>query len=412
MTGLGKHLLIEYEGCPAERLNQVGLLEDQMIAAAQAAGATVIHSVFHHFSPQGISGVVVIQESHLSIHTWPELGYAAVDVFTCGEQVDPWKAQAYLQAQFQASSVSTQAIDRGLVPAAEQTLEVLALKRERWFTARSEGMALSFLQKGHQIFEQQSPWQQIKVFESQAYGKMLVLDEEIGLSEADEHIYHEMLVHVPVQLAPASRKVLVLGGGDGGVVRQLLRYQELTAIDVWEIDPAIPEVVGRFFPHLQQALTDPRVALKFGDAFSRMTALKQGHYDLIWVDIPTVKGQETGLIHQQIIGQLKHLLAPQGMLIGQGALPRFDYPGFQQTLGAYHAEFGPEKVFPYLAHIPTVPGGTRCFVLCSLEAINPRTDFDQEAAAMFAAHHQLGYYHPGIHQAAFILPRDLQGPQG
>ena len=96
MRSLGNHILVEFHGCSAEILNDVPHIETSMNAAAKEAGATIISSVFHHFSPFGVSGVVVIQESHLAIHTWPEYRYAAVDLFTCGTEVDPWVAYDYL----------------------------------------------------------------------------------------------------------------------------------------------------------------------------------------------------------------------------------------------------------------------------------------------------------------------------
>ena len=89
MKSLGRHILVEFHGCSAEILNDVPRIEKGMINAATESGATIISSVFHHFSPVGVAGVVVIQESHLAIHTWPEYRYAAVDLFTCGDRADP-----------------------------------------------------------------------------------------------------------------------------------------------------------------------------------------------------------------------------------------------------------------------------------------------------------------------------------
>src|SRR5688572_32858609 len=100
MNALGRHILVEFTNCNADILNDVDVVEKSMVAAAKTAGATVINSTFHHFSPWGISGVVVIQESHLAIHTWPEFGYAAVDLFTCGETVNPWVSFEHLKKAF------------------------------------------------------------------------------------------------------------------------------------------------------------------------------------------------------------------------------------------------------------------------------------------------------------------------
>ena len=105
MQALGRHVLAEVYGCRFEVLNDIKKVQDIMVNAALEAGAEVREMVFHKFSPQGVSGVVVISESHLAIHTWPELGYAAVDVFTCGEKVNPWDACNYMAEKFGAEDV-------------------------------------------------------------------------------------------------------------------------------------------------------------------------------------------------------------------------------------------------------------------------------------------------------------------
>ncbi|AVX20453.1 MULTISPECIES: adenosylmethionine decarboxylase [Carboxydocella] len=115
MNALGRHILAEIYGCKFDILNDVKKVEQIMVQAALEAGAEVREFVFHKFSPQGVSGVVVISESHLAIHTWPELGYAAVDVFTCGEKVDPWDACNYLAEQFGAEQVEAKETKRGII---------------------------------------------------------------------------------------------------------------------------------------------------------------------------------------------------------------------------------------------------------------------------------------------------------
>ncbi|HNW46052.1 MAG TPA: adenosylmethionine decarboxylase [Thermotogota bacterium] len=113
MKALGKHLIAEFYDCDAETLNDVHKVEERMKSAALVAGACIVDSSFHQFSPYGISGVVVISESHLSIHTWPEYGYAAVDVFTCGDHVDPWVAFDFLKKAFGAQRFLIDEYQRG-----------------------------------------------------------------------------------------------------------------------------------------------------------------------------------------------------------------------------------------------------------------------------------------------------------
>lgn len=114
LNALGRHVLAEIYGCNFDALNDVSKVEDIMVNAALEAGAEVREVVFHKFSPQGVSGVVVISESHLAIHTWPELGYAAVDVFTCGDKVNPWDACNFLAEMFGANSVDAKETQRGI----------------------------------------------------------------------------------------------------------------------------------------------------------------------------------------------------------------------------------------------------------------------------------------------------------
>lgn len=114
MKALGRHLLIELFNCDRKLLNDVNFVEKVLTKSAEISGATIVKTFFHTFNPHGISGVVVIAESHLTIHTWPEYGYAAVDVFTCGDDVDPYVSYQYLKDKFKAKSAYLMEVKRGL----------------------------------------------------------------------------------------------------------------------------------------------------------------------------------------------------------------------------------------------------------------------------------------------------------
>ncbi|MDK2919102.1 MAG: S-adenosylmethionine decarboxylase [Candidatus Petromonas sp.] len=115
IESLGRHILAEFYNCNEEILNDHTLIEKYMVDAAEKSNATVVKSCFHMFNPWGVSGVVVIQESHLTIHTWPELGYASVDLFTCGDEVNPWIAFEHLKDKLQAERTETIEVPRGMV---------------------------------------------------------------------------------------------------------------------------------------------------------------------------------------------------------------------------------------------------------------------------------------------------------
>ena len=123
MEANGRHLLIEYHECDRAILNDAARIEEAMKNAALAAQTTIVTSVFHRFSPQGVSGVVVVEESHLSIHTWPEHGYAAVDFFTCGDTVDPYKAYEYLKDCLESQSAHLTDLKRGLPSATDEIID-------------------------------------------------------------------------------------------------------------------------------------------------------------------------------------------------------------------------------------------------------------------------------------------------
>jgi S-adenosylmethionine decarboxylase len=114
LKALGTHILCELSGCDAAMLTDVEAVSEMMVQAALEANATPIEKAFHRFQPQGVSGVVVIQESHLSIHTWPETGYAAMDFYTCGDHTDPWAACEYAAKQLGAKTMLTTEVKRGI----------------------------------------------------------------------------------------------------------------------------------------------------------------------------------------------------------------------------------------------------------------------------------------------------------
>lgn len=124
MQALGRQILVEYYSCDESRINDVVFIEQSLINAVKASRATIISHNFHKFSPHGVSGVVVIAESHVAIHTWPEYRYAAVDIFTCGETIDPWIIQESLKSSFDSSNVSSMEMKRGMfkVPEGEKLL--------------------------------------------------------------------------------------------------------------------------------------------------------------------------------------------------------------------------------------------------------------------------------------------------
>lgn len=115
VQSLGNHLIIELYDCDADIINNTKTVEDTMIQAVKISGATMVQSVIHQFNPHGVSGVIVIEESHFSVHTWPEYGYCALDIFTCGEEIDYYSALQYLKETWHAGSLNVTEMKRGML---------------------------------------------------------------------------------------------------------------------------------------------------------------------------------------------------------------------------------------------------------------------------------------------------------
>ncbi|MGC1309333.1 MAG: polyamine aminopropyltransferase [Phormidesmis sp.] len=422
MKSLGRHILVEFHGCSAEILNDVPRIEQGMLAAATQSGATIINSVFHHFSPFGVSGVIVIQESHLAIHTWPEYRYAAVDLFTCGDTVNPWVSYASLKAAFQAEHGSAVEINRGQLDLLEkididlgeirdqatQTLMPPKHSRSVWFTDRDDNIALSIRHRGDRIFQEKSPYQLVEIFDTFKYGKMLTVDKMVMCSEKDETAYHEMIIHVPMLANPGVKKVLVIGGGDGGSVREILRHESVESVTMVEIDEVVVRASREFLPSLSSSLDDPKLDLIIGDGIEYLKNASDESYDFIVVDSSDPVGPAEGLFSTAFYKDVYRCLTPSGMMVAQSESPRFNQKAFVSLSHCLRDIFNVENAHTYLAFIQTYPTGMWSFSYCTKNGIHPVKALNIDNAARFAKAHDLQYYNPDVHQAAFCLPTFIQ----
>jgi len=415
LDSLGRHIIIELFDCAPEKADDVVLVQKGMEAAAVEAGATLINSTFHHFAPMGVSGVVVIQESHLSIHTWPEYGFASVDIFTCGESVNPWRAIEAIQKVLGAKHHSAVEMLRGQKsqlgkrdfssPQEHYEKPPADVNRQIWFTERSTNYALSIKHKGDLLFRSYSDFQRIEVYHTEDFGKMLVLDGVIVLTEKDGFVYHEMIAHVPMLYHRAPKKVLVLGGGDGAVATEILKHTSVSQIDVVEIDRKLATVVERFFPNLNAALCDEKVVLKYEDITARATKKKLPSYDVIIDDLHNALGTEND--SYQHLKSLKPHLNSDGFLVTSVGSPHLNKARFKSNIEILRSIFGDDNVLCYQANIPTFPTGLWCFALCSIAELG-KLKVHAEKIIAFTHQKDFQYYSAEVHRAAFSLPPYLQ----
>lgn len=416
---LGRHILVEFYESSTSVLNDVSLIEECMVQAAKEADSTVVNSTFHHFSPFGVSGVVVIEESHLAIHTWPEYGFASMDIFTCGEDVDPWAAFNYLKKAFQSAHASSMEMLRGQLNLLEkkEDFDVGSLREEKikkgdgpkqkrnvWFTDRDENIALSLRHRGDTLFREESPYQKIEVFDTYAYGRMLACDNMVMCTENDEYVYHEMIAHVPMLTHPKPQKVLVIGGGDGGTVREVLKHDTVEEVVMVEIDERVIEASKQHLPSIAKGFNDDRLRLIIDDGIKYVQQSPSDTFDLVIVDSTDPIGPAEGLFSEDFYRDMYRILNDQGIMVTQSESPRFNVDVYKEVYTTFKRIFGPELVFSYLVYIPTYPTGMWSFSFSSKGDTHPWYHLDDEQAWQFTRKHELQYYNPEVHRAAFALP--------
>lgn len=412
MHTLGKQIIAEYYECPAEFLSDVSFVENMLLQAAEEMQATVITSAFHHFSPMGVSGVVVIQESHIAIHTWPEYGYAAIDIFTCGTELQPLKGYNYMMKTLQAGNGSMMELMRGhkslmpytaeAPPFEEKTVEAV-FHRNVWFTERNDGMAFSLRYKGDILYNKRSAFQKVQVYDTYEYGKMLVLDEKVMTTEKDEFAYHEMVTHVPLLVHHNPQRVLIIGGGDGGTAREVLKHTSVQEVVVVEIDGDVVTVCKEHLPEMAHSFMDERVTLKIEDGISYMQNIADASFDVILIDSTDPEGPAEGLFGHAFYQDVHRALKEGGIVVVQGESPMFNRNTFRDIRSCHADIFGPENVHTYLVHIPTYPSGMWSFGFAS-KGVHPIIDINEEKTNAFTACNTLKYYNMGVHKAAFELP--------
>ena len=275
---------------------------------------------------------------------------------------------------------------------------------ELWYTEQqTDEVRFSIKVKQH-LYTGKSEFQDVDVFESEEFGKFLTLDGLMMVTEKDEFIYHDMITHVAMATNPNINKVLVIGGGDGGTVRELTRYSHIEKIDMVEIDKLVVDVSREYLPITASKLDDPRVSLYFEDGI-RFVADTKEIYDLILVDSTDPIGPGEGLFTTEFYQNCFNILSDNGILVNQSESPYYDQ--FSHEMKRAHKKI--KNIFPiskvYQFHMPTYPSGHWLFGFAS-KKLDPIKDVD------FDKWNALGiktkYYNPQLHVGCFALPSYVQ----
>jgi len=271
---------------------------------------------------------------------------------------------------------------------------------ELWYTEQHTDNVRFSIKVDKPLYSEQSEFQRIDVFKSQEFGNFFTLDGLMMVTEKDEFIYHDMIVHVPMATNPKIKNVLVIGAGDGGTVRELTRYSTIESIDMVEIDKMVVEVCREYLPQTACKLDDPRVNLYFEDGL-KFVRSKENIYDLIIVDSTDPFGPGEGLFTKEFYGNCSKALKEDGILVNQHESPYYkEYAKSMQRAHKCIREFFP-VCRVYQAHIPTYPSGHWLFGFAS-KTYDPLKDLDDQAWNSLGL--KTKYYNTEIHVGCFALP--------
>lgn len=271
---------------------------------------------------------------------------------------------------------------------------------ELWYTEQhTENVRFSIKVDKH-LYSGQSEFQRIDVFNSKEFGNFLTLDGLMMVTQKDEFIYHDMIVHVPMATNPGIKNVLVIGAGDGGTVRELTRYAGIENIDMVEIDQMVVDVCREYLPQTACKLNDPRVRMFFEDGLRFIRSMENA-YDLIIVDSTDPFGPGEGLFTKEFYGNCFKALKEDGILVNQHENPY--YTEYSKAMQRAHQRI--REFFPvcrvYQAHIPTYPSGHWLFGFAS-KKFDPLYHLDEQAWNRLGL--KTRYYNTDIHQGCFALP--------
>ena len=275
---------------------------------------------------------------------------------------------------------------------------------EMWFSEFHTPDVKHSLRVDRHLFSKQSDFQRIDIFETPEFGRVLTLDGNVMLTERDEFIYDEMMTHVPMAVHKGIKDILVIGAGDGGVVRELTRYDRVEKIDLVEMDPMVVEACRNYLPGNACRMDDRRVHIYFENAL-KFIRHRENSYDLIIVDSTDPFGVGEGLFTKEFYGNCYKALTEDGILVNQHESTF--YTSYSNAMKRAHSRI--KGFFPialvYQAHIPTYPSGHWLFGFASKKYDPVR---DLQADWWNGLGIKTRYYNTILHQGCFAIPNNVR----
>ena len=276
------------------------------------------------------------------------------------------------------------------------------MKSHLWVEEKHEDFLQMRYKAQNVLFSGKSDFQHVDIVETQYYGRMLLNDGLVMVTEKDEFVYHEMIAHVPLFVHPNPKKVLVIGGGDGGTVREVCRHSSVEECVVVEIDGMVVESCRKFIPMCARGFDHPkaRLVIEDGIEFIKKAVSKSEKFDVILVDSTDPIGPATPLFGEEFYHNLKRCLNEDGIVVSQAESPWYELEMQKSLLGILNRNFPIVSLYNF-SNL-TYPGGLWSFSFASLKR-NPLKDFDLERAK--SCNLKFKYYNEQIHQSAFALPQ-------
>jgi spermidine synthase len=276
--------------------------------------------------------------------------------------------------------------------------------RNVWFTDKDESQALSLRFTGEVFYDVQSPFQRVRILDSYKYGMMLALDDMVMTTIKDEFHYHEMISHPAMFTHGNAKNILVIGGGDGGTVREILRHENVEKVTMVEIDGEVIKACKEFLPTIASAFDNPKLDLKVDDGIAFIKDATPNSYDLIIVDGSDPVGPAEGLFSVEFYTNCYNALKKNGILVAQGESPKFNEKAFAELNHTLQGIFGEDKAPVSLFFVPTYPTGMWSFQYGVKGDLNPKVLADSKHVDLFVSQNGLRYYNSEIHTGTFATP--------
>ncbi len=404
-------------GCPAALLTDPERLSTLCRDATIAAGLTIVDEKYHVFpdyngQPGGITGAVLLAESHLALHTWPERSGVTLDVYVCNFTDDnSGKAQQLFDALMMAFRPRSQVVNRlnrgdlAASAAAAGDPESAAAAGSSsselifdWLNAHS-GYGFT---SSRRLQTLESPYQRIEVYDTPQFGKLFRLDGRLMTSEKEEFFYHECMTHPALLALPNPQSVLVVGGGDGGSSEEIFKHPSVRRIVMAELDAAVIDVARRHLGEVHHgALNDPRLEIRVGDGFEYVKNTTE-KFDLIVLDLTDPDTPAFRLYSEEFFRLCRERLNPGGMLTLHLGTPVYAPETVRRNAASLRKVF--KQVHALALFIPLY-GSLWCLGIAS-DSANPRL-LTADAIAARLRERRIGglkYYNAEVHGGLFALP--------